>query len=215
MRLFRKLLAIVEVMPMFSKIFYGILKLIFTLVFRILFRSTIQGVENIPQHGGMILAANHVSNIDPPLAATFTPRHVHFMAKQELFDVPILGFCIKNLYSFPVKRGASDRNAIRQAINILNNGHCLGLFPEGTRSKDGKLHRPEPGLALLAAKTKVPVIPAAVIGTGDVGGKKCLLPKFQVRYGKPIYFSGETVDKVSLQKFSEQLMNEIQKLLQK
>lgn len=192
---------------------YALLRAVLSLLFRTVFRCQVEGQDNIPRQGGVIIAANHVSNFDPPFAATFVPRHVCFMAKEELFKVPLLGQAIKMLRAFPVKRGASDRSAIRTALTILKDGHCLGLFPEGTRSRDGKMKRPEAGLALIAAKANVPVIPTAVIGTGRILSGGCFLPKLTVKYGKPIYFQAETADKAAFQAFSEKIMEEIQKMM--
>jgi len=198
---------------MLADAFYACLRVFFRLLFRLVFRCRVEGRENIPRSGGVIVAANHVSNFDPPLAATFLPRHVYFMAKEELFQVPVFGFVIRALHAFPVRRGASDRAAIRTALEILKSGHCLGLFPEGTRSKDGRLQKPEPGFALIAAKAGVPVVPTAVAGTGDIFANGHFLPRLTVRYGKPIYFGAETKDKAALHAFAAKTMAEIQKML--
>lgn len=200
---------------MIADVLYALLKIFLTVLFRVVFRCRVVGQENIPREGGVIIAANHVSNFDPPFAATFVPRHVYFMAKEELFKVPVFGQIIRLLHAFPVKRGTSDRNAIRMALATLKNGHCLGLFPEGTRSRDGKLQKPEAGLALIAAKAKVPVIPTAVIGTGRIMAQGSFFPQLTVRYGKAIYFNAESNDKVDFQAFSEEIMGEIQKLMSK
>jgi 1-acyl-sn-glycerol-3-phosphate acyltransferase len=198
---------------MIADIFYALLRLVFKAVFYIVFRCRVEGVENIPKTGGVIVAANHASNFDPPFAATFVPRHVYFMAKEELFKVPVFGSAIRCLHAFPVKRGASDRNAIRIALKVLSDGHCLGLFPEGTRSRDGKIRKPEPGLALIAAKAKVPVVPTAVIGTGRIMAHGSFLPRLTVIYGKPLYFAAEAADKAAFQEFSAQIMAEIEKMM--
>lgn len=185
---------------------YELLRFLFKKFFYVIFRCKEKGVENIPLEGGVIIAANHLSLWDPPLAATYVPRHVHFMAKEELFKIPLFGILIKKLYAFPVRRGAADRSAIRTAIQLLKDGRCLGLFPEGTRNKNGTIGKPEPGVALIAVKAGVPIIPTAVIGTNK------LLGPFEVRYGKAILFDSEQADKVQLQAFSEKIMQEIRTL---
>ena len=192
---------------------YDFLQMLLPNLFRLIFRCEVVGLENVPTQGGVIVAANHVSNWDPPVAASFVPRYVHFMAKQELFDIPVLGYIIKKLHAFPVRRGAADRNAVKKAIQLLNEGECLGLFPEGTRSKNGELRKPEPGIALIALKAGVPVVPAAVIGTNKIFSGGNLFPKIKVIYGKPLYFNQEQTDKTALQSFSQQIMDEIQELM--
>lgn len=186
---------------------YDILRGLFKFIFNIVFRCKVFGIENIPTSGGVIIAANHLSFWDPPLAATYVPRYVHFMAKEELFKIPLLGTVIKNLYAFPVKRGAADRSAIRNSIQLLKDDKCLGLFPEGTRSKNGTVGKAEPGVALIAIKAGVPVVPTAVIGTNKIFGP------FEVRYGKAMIFEGEQADKAQLQEFSGKIMEEIMNLL--
>ncbi|MBP2633957.1 MAG: plsC [Firmicutes bacterium] len=192
---------------------YDFVRVVLIAIFRYGFRCKVVGSDNIPKQGGVIIAANHLSLWDPPLAATFVPRYIHFMAKEELFKIPILGYIIRKLHSFPVRRGASDRAAIRTAITLLNDGHCLGLFPEGTRSKTGTIRKAEPGLALIALKAGVPVVPTAVIGTNKIMSKGSFLPKLEVRYGKPIQFVSDQTDKVALQEFSQKIMDEIEKLM--
>ena len=142
---------------------YNIGVILFKFIFKNFFKCQIVGVENIPSTKGVIIAANHISLWDPPLIGTFLPRKINFMAKEELFDIPIIGYIIKRLNAFPVKRGTADRVAIKKAISLLKSGECLGLFPEGTRSKDGKLGEAEAGMALIAIKADVPVVPTAVI----------------------------------------------------
>jgi 1-acyl-sn-glycerol-3-phosphate acyltransferase len=108
------------------------------------------------------------------------------MAKEELFQIPIFGWIITKLNAFPVKRGIADRSAIRTSLALLDKGEIVGLFPEGTRSKTGRLGKAEPGLALIAAKTGAVIIPVAVKGTNKVFREGRLLPKFEVIFGTPI-----------------------------
>lgn len=189
--------------------FYEFLRIVFKTLFYIVFRTEVKGQDNIPREGRLILAANHMSNWDPPFLATFVPRKVSYMAKQELFANPIFAAIIRSLNAFPVKRGAADRGAIKSAVAELKNEHCLGVFPEGTRSKDGKIHKAEAGVALLAALSKSPVLPAAIIGTNKIFANGSLLPKLKVIYGKPIFFEGKANDKEALQNFSQKIMEEV------
>ncbi len=187
---------------------YGFLKGILPTMFRIIYRAEVHGQENIPQEGGAIIAANHISLWDPPFVGAFCPRRVSFMAKKELFENSVFSSIITSLGAFPVNRGAADRNAIKTALTILGEGKCLGLFPEGTRSKDGKLGEPEAGIGLIAYKANVPIVPVAITGTNGKG----MFPKFTIRFGKPIP-AGDPKDKKLMTTLPTQIMTEIQKLL--
>ena len=193
---------------------YELLRFFFTILFSSVFRWRTSGIENVPA-GGVIIAANHISLWDPPVIGTALPRKVHFMAKEELFANPVFGWIISKLGAFPVKRGAADRTAIRTALRLLENGSILAIFPEGTRSKDGKLGSPEAGLALLALKSGVPIVPAAIIGTNKIFRDNQVLPKFQVIFGKPILLNRDIAGKESMEIMSTQVMAEISQLLQK
>ena len=163
----------------------------FKLVFRTLGGITSVGEENIPATGGVILAPNHLSYADPPLVGCGMRRQVHFMAKEELFKVPILGAAISRVGSFPVRRGTADRAALNKAIELLEQGGVVCIFPEGTRSTDGMLQEPELGIGLVALKSRAPVVPVAVIGTDKVLGAHAKRPHrhpVSVFYGAPISF---------------------------
>lgn len=192
---------------------YTLLQVFFTFFFKVFFRAEVIGKENLPAEGGVILAANHMSNWDPPFLATFLSRPVSYMAKQELFEVPILRKIIQSCYSFPVKRGAADRGAIKAAVGALKDGRCVGLFPEGTRSRDGHLHKAEAGVALLAAMGRVPVVPAAILGTDQIFSLRSFFPKLTVVYGTPLFFPEKHHDKETLQAFSQKIMEEIGKMV--
>ena len=187
---------------------YGFLKGILPTMFRIIYRAEVHGQENVPKEGGAIIAANHISLWDPPFVGAFCPRRVSFMAKKELFENSIFSSIITSLGAFPVNRGAADRNAIKTALTVLGEGKCLGLFPEGTRSKSGKLGEPEAGIGLIAYKANVPIVPVAITGTNGKG----LFPKFTIRFGKPIP-AGDPKDKKLMTTLPTQIMTEIQKLL--
>lgn len=187
---------------------YGFLKGILPTMFRIIYRAEVHGQENVPKEGGAIIAANHISLWDPPFVGAFCPRRVSFMAKKELFENSVFSSIITSLGAFPVNRGAADRNAIKTALAVLSEGKCLGLFPEGTRSKSGKLGEPEAGIGLIAYKANVPIVPVAITGTNGKG----LFPKFTIRFGKPIP-AGDPKDKKLMTTLPTQIMTEIQKLL--
>ncbi len=193
---------------------YSFLKIVLIIIFRLLFRCKITGQENIPQQGGVLIASNHISLWDPPLIGAFMHRPIHFMAKEELFKNPLFSWIIRQLNAFPVRRGTADRNAIRTAIELLEKGQCLGLFPEGTRSKNGLLGPAEPGVAMIALKAGATIVPTAIIGTNKVL-KDSLFPKFELRFGKPIRLNKEKADKENLEKISKMIMTEIAILIEK
>lgn len=188
---------------------YAILQILFRLYFKLLFRAEIVGKEHVPQEGPLILAANHMSNWDPPFLACFLSRSVSYMAKQELFENPVFGAAITSCHAFPVKRGAADRGAIKTAIQVLKQGNCLGLFPEGTRSHGGAMHKAEAGVGLIAAKTNAPVVPAAIIGTDRIMANGGIFPKLILLYGDPMRFEGNTKNKEDLESFSQAILDQI------
>ncbi|MBQ1809266.1 MAG: 1-acyl-sn-glycerol-3-phosphate acyltransferase, partial [Selenomonas sp.] len=112
-------------------------------------------------------------------------------------------------HAFPVKRGAADRGAIKAALQVLKEGRCLGLFPEGTRSRTGKMGKAEAGVGLIAAMSGAPIVPAAIIGTDKIFANGGHFPKLKVIYGEPLQFTGDHKDKEALAAFSQQVMDKI------
>ena len=187
---------------------YTILKPILWVLFKLGLRLNVEGTENIPQAGPLVIASNHLSLLDPPVIGVAATRKVHFMAKQELF-VPILGDIYKALGAFPVRRGGADRAAIKHGIDILKDNKVLAIFPEGTRSKTGKLGKAEPGALMMASKAMATIVPCCVIGT-DFQRQGRIWPKVTVRFGKPIYFPADAVvNKEFLHDMTENLMQHI------
>lgn len=130
----------------------------------LIFRVRVEGNLHIPQEGAVVLAANHRSLWDPVFVTLASRRPVHFMAKEELFRIPILGFLLPYLKAFPVRRGENDRKAIRQALSVLHQGSVLGIFVEGTRNKDevGKILPLKHGAAMLASRSEASIVPVAI-----------------------------------------------------
>ena len=187
---------------------YTILKPILWVLFKLGLRLNVEGTENIPQEGPLVIASNHLSLLDPPVIGVAATRKVHFMAKQELF-VPILGDIYKALGAFPVRRGGADRAAIKHGIDILKDNKVLAIFPEGTRSKTGKLGKAEPGALMMASKAMATIVHCCVIGT-DFQRQGRIWPKVTVRFGKPIYFPADAVvNKEFLHDMTENLMQHI------
>ena len=189
--------------------FYAFFQHLFRLLFYTVFRARVYGRENIPQEGAVILAANHASNIDPPLMASLIERPVSYMAKIELFENPIFGAAIRRCHAFPVKRGESDRGAIKAAVGVLREGRILGLFPEGTRSKTGALQKAEAGVALIAAMTGAPIVPVAILNSHRIFANGGFLPQLRIMYGVPISFHGDRKSKEALDAFSSEVMGHI------
>jgi 1-acyl-sn-glycerol-3-phosphate acyltransferase len=158
-------------------------------LYRLLFRGRTAGGANVPMEGGLVVVANHGSDLDPPLLGHALGRPVAFMAKAELFRVPLLGRLIRSCGAYPVSRGASDRQAIRTASERLAQGWATGLFLDGTRQSDGRVNCPQAGAALLAARAGVPLLPVAIVNShralGPNGAPLRLVP-VHVRIGTPI-----------------------------
>ncbi len=187
--------------------------------FRILGGLESVGAENIPETGAVILASNHISYADPPAVGSGMRRQVHFMAKEELFKTPVLGFLVRKVGSFPVRRGTADRKALKRAVELLGDGKVVCLFPEGTRSLDGRLQDPELGIGLVALKSGAPVVPVAVIGTNKLLPAHSIIPRFhrvKVVYGPKLWFGDlcqAAHDRAALEEVGRRSMQAIAGLL--
>ncbi|MGD1895602.1 MAG: lysophospholipid acyltransferase family protein [Phormidesmis sp.] len=140
-------------------------------------RGRIYGAKKAPMEGPVIEVANHASNFDPPLLSNCMRRPVSFMAKESLFQVPILAPAIRAYGAYPVKRGSADRSAIRAAIKQLEQGWAVGIFLQGVRTPDGRISAPKLGAALIASKAQVPLLPVSLWGTEGILTKGSALPK--------------------------------------
>jgi len=158
---------------------YSTLRALFYFIFRTLFRLQVIGKENVPVGVPVILCANHTSNMDPPLLGSpLSGRRVHYMAKAELFEVPVLKWALPRISAFPVKRGGVSKESIRLCLQLLKENNIIGIFPEGSRNNAGGMGKK--GAAMLALKSNATVIPAAI-----VGGYKPFR-KMKLVYGKPV-----------------------------
>lgn len=182
-------------------------------------RLRTEGLENIPTEGPVLLACNHVHWTDIPFISLRVKRITHYMAKAELFGVPILGWVMTSLGTFPVRRGERDREALKLAENLLKMGEVVTVFPEGHRSKSGVLQIGHPGVALMALHTGVPVVPVGISGTQRVlrlGFRYGLFrPTVTVRYGKPFRLRsvGKRVTRDELARGTEVIMGNMAALL--
>lgn len=175
-------------------------------IFGSIWRLEVAGAENIPRTGAVILASNHISLADPPLiGGCVLSRSIYFFAKEELFRVPILGWFIRQVNAFPVKRFGHDVGAFKRARILLQNGQVVVLFPEGRRSKNGEIGRAKPGVGMLAIKMGVPVVPVCVFNTN----KLLQLRKLKVSFGKPMVVPKVENERDQYQDFSDRVMSAI------
>lgn len=154
-------------------------------VLRLALRIKHEGLENVSKDGSFILACNHIHFVDPAVLFAYFPRPIHFMAKEEAFkSSKLAAWFLTHLNAFPVNRARSDKSSVNYAISLIENGHVLGIFPEGTRSKDLKPQKAKAGVALIARQTKADVLPASVYCEKKGG----LFRKITVRYGELIKY---------------------------
>ena len=152
------------------------------------------GIENLPESGGLIIASNHVSYLDPAVLAASLNRKIYFITKKEVFKNIFVSFILKNLNAFSVDRENVDMLAFKKAINILREEKVLGIFPEGTRSSNGELQELKLGVIKIAMKTGVSILPVGIIGTHKIYPRGIKFPilfkhKIIVKYGIPQYFN--------------------------
>lgn len=203
---------------------YTIGKLTVAPALRLAFRPHVEGLEHIPATGGAIFAGNHLSVADELLLGTVVPRHLAFWAKSEYFTgTGVKGafskFVMTGLGAIPVERagGRAALSAFDAAIPVLKAGDLVAVYPEGTRSPDGRLYRGRTGAARLAVAAGVPIIPVGVTGTDKAQPIGTRVPRpgraeIGIRFGKPLDFTGRPDDRTSLREMTDELMSEIQKL---
>ena len=174
----------------FQKVIYKLVsKFIVFPIYKLIFKGYLIGKENIPQKGSFILVANHGSLLDPPLLGHAIGRNISFMAKEELFRIPILGFIIKSCGAYPVKRGVADKNTIKIACEKLLNGNSIGIFIDGTRQKNGRVNKPKNGAALLSFKNQKLLLPVAIVNSLKLVRLRFCWPLFAIiilKVGKTI-----------------------------
>lgn len=187
-------------------VLYKIAKFIISILFYPIYRIKVVGKQHIPKKGPVIICSNHTSNLDPPVVGITASRTIHFMAKEELFTGKLLGGILRRVHAFPVKRGLADRNALRSGLAILKEGETLGLFPEGTRSKDGKPGDALPGVGFFALRSQAEVVPCVIISDYK------LFHRTKVIYGEPMDVESFRKNKASAKEMSEGIMQEIRNL---
>ncbi len=179
-------------------------------------RRHVKGLSNIPRHGELILAANHLSLADPPVLTSVMPRRIIWMTKRELFDIPVFGLMYRMFGCIPVRRTEADLQALRKSREALRKRNVLGMFPEGTRGREPCLQAGEPGTALLALSTGAPVLPTAIWGTEDVKLPRRLFRRTDVHvvFGEPLSLTrGKRIRREDVLEGTERIMRRIGELL--
>lgn len=193
---------------------YWFFRAIFYIFLKVFNRLEVIGSKNVPDKGGVIVAANHVSYLDPPVIGAALKRRATYMAKQELFKIPLIGIFVKS-FSFPVNRDRPQPSTIKEAVSRLKEGELIVIFPEGGRSVDGSLLDAKRGVGIIAAISRMPVVPALIEGTEKAlpAGRKFLRPaKIKVIFGNPIEVKKEEKDRHFQEGISRDIMEIIKKL---
>lgn len=201
---------------------YGLLRAFLTPFLMILFRPKVRGLRNVPVTGPVILASNHLSFSDSVFMPLVVPRKVTFLAKSEYFTSPGPKGLLKKLTflalgQVPVDRSGGRRSeaALITGLKVLSDGNCLGIYPEGTRSPDGRLYKGRTGLVRLALESGAPVIPIAMFDTDKIQPSGKLIPKImrvKMIFGEPIYLKGDSTNLQLLRDLTDDLMRKIQEL---
>ncbi len=181
----------------------------------LLTRCVVEGLENVPLTGPFLLVSNHLSMLDPPILGALLPRRITFMAKEEAFRHPILGPVVTWYGAFAVRRGQADRQALRTAADVLKAGGVVGMFPEGHRSKTGRMNKAFAGSALVAHMAKAPILPVAIIGTERLGSPFALLsrPTLTIRVGEPFLLERGEGERGDLEAMTTSMMGRVAALL--
>jgi 1-acyl-sn-glycerol-3-phosphate acyltransferase len=201
---------------------YGILRAFLTPFLMILFRPKVKGLRNVPGNGPVIIASNHLSFSDSIFMPLVVPRKVTFLAKSEYFTSPGPKGLLKKLTfialgQVPVDRSGGRRSeaALITGLKILGEGKCLGIYPEGTRSPDGRLYKGRTGIARLAIESGAPIIPVAMFNTEKIQPTGTVVPKVmrvEMIFGEPMYFEGDSTDLLYLREVTDKIMATIQAL---
>lgn len=201
---------------------YGALRAFLTPFLMILFRPKVKGLRNVPINGPVIIASNHLSFSDSIFMPLVVPRKVTFLAKSEYFTSPGPKGLLKKLTfialgQVPVDRSGGRRSeaALITGLKVLAQGECLGIYPEGTRSPDGRLYKGRTGIARLAIESGAPIIPVAMFNTDKIQPRGKIIPKImrvKMIFGEPIYFRGDSTDLEVLRDATDSLMGTLQEM---
>lgn len=190
---------------------------LFRLMYATCFRWRVHNPERVPKKGPVILAGNHASYLDPPLIGCGLHRHLSFFGRESLFRIPVVGAIMRSWKAVPVDRDGGSASGLRVTLERLREGGGIILFPEGTRTRDGKLQPARAGIGLTVIKSEAPVVPVRVFGTYDAFGRRHLFPRpkrVEVKYGLPMDFAAlreeaKTCSKPRLKEIYQQVADEI------
>ncbi len=199
---------------------YGVCHYWIRVSFDMFFRGEVAGLEHLPRQGAFLIAANHASHLDPPMIGSQVPRQMSFFARKTLWSGPMSSWWLDAVGTIPVDRdGGQDVGALKRVLRALAAGRIMILFPEGTRSPDGALQPPKPGIGFIVCKTQVPVVPVRIFGSFEAFGKGMKLPRFgtplTVVFGRPIapaVYDDPSAGKERYQVASARIMAEIARL---
>jgi 1-acyl-sn-glycerol-3-phosphate acyltransferase len=201
---------------------YGVLRAFLTPFLMVLFRPKVKGLRHVPSTGPVIIASNHLSFSDSIFMPLVVPRKVTFLAKSEYFTSPGPKGLLKKLTfialgQVPVDRSGGRRSeaALITGLKVLAEGKCLGIYPEGTRSPDGRLYKGRTGIARLAIESGAPIIPVAMFNTEKIQPTGTVVPKVmrvEMIFGEPMYFEGDSTDLLHLRDVTDKIMSTIQSL---
>jgi 1-acyl-sn-glycerol-3-phosphate acyltransferase len=201
---------------------YSILKSFLIPLLMLIFRPKVSGLRHVPSNGPVIIASNHLSFSDSIFMPLVVPRKVTFLAKSEYFTSPgIKGFIKKLTFialgQVPIDRSGGKRSeaALATGLKVLQEGHCLGIYPEGTRSPDGRLYKGRTGIARIAIDSGAPIIPVAMFNTAEIQPTGQVVPKVrrvEMVFGEPMYFTGDSTDQAVLRAATNQIMEKIAEL---
>jgi 1-acyl-sn-glycerol-3-phosphate acyltransferase len=202
-------------------VLYWVIKAVLTPILRLGFRIKVEGREHVPERGPVIFAANHRSFVDSLFIPLMVRRRVTFVAKAEYFDSKRTAWFFRGVGQIPIRRegGSASEGALVAAIEVLEEGGVFGIYPEGTRTRDGYLHRGHTGVARLALRTGAPIVPVGLIGTDEIQPTDAKLPRFfrtiRIRFGQPITidrYRGREDDHLILRQLTDEVMFEVQQL---
>jgi 1-acyl-sn-glycerol-3-phosphate acyltransferase len=196
--------------------FYGFFHYLAGLIHAMWFRGEVVGMEHFPRVGPFLITSNHASHLDPPLVGSHISKQMRFFARKSLWNNRLIGWWLDQVETIPVERDSGDVGAIKRVLQALKEDRAVVLFPEGTRSPDGRLQKPKAGVGLMACKTGVPVVPCRVYNSFEAFGKGRLIPRFgtpvTIVFGPPIpasVYDEPTAGKARYELAAQRIMDRI------